>query len=231
MLYGGNGLQWVDGETIGRLLYPDASSPSNRICNVLNRNKEQFTRNDTLFLKVDTDYNWSPDKRDIASQIETACLKVSTLKQEVCFFSVPDGLMKICHFSRSKNALPVQQRVIDIWKVFLKDALPKPQPTLLALAHIPKWQHGKGEEIRKLAHQEGVTEMTIRRRIEKVKKGEPVNRNLKGFKKPYVHHKYHTIYYDAIKLKKEGLNALNIAEKLGIPDKTLYRWFKKPLLN
>jgi len=116
----------------------------------------------------------------------------------------------------------------DFLTAVLKGQVVPPPADLATLAYMDKWTHGKGKEIKRIAQDENVTESTIRRHIERVKKGEPINKNLKGFKKPYVQIKYRSIYKEAIRLRKEEKwTGIEISKKLGIPEKTVYRWFNR----
>lgn len=220
-LYGGEGLQWVDGETIGRLLYPDTKKPIDRIRNVYNRYKEHFAGRDTVVLKVD-------NEQFMPSQSETACQnKKETRKREIRFFSVPHGVAKVCNFSHSLNAPKVLDKLFDLHEAFIRGKLSRPQPELLLLAGLPAWDRRRSEGMKTLAGHEKVHMNTIRRRLNRVVKGEPLQKE----KQPYVQHKYRAIYNEAISFNKQGLNALKIADKLAVPQQALYRWLKKPLLH
>jgi hypothetical protein len=232
-LYGGMGLQWVDGETIGRLLYPEADSPSKRIRNIFLRNSEHFSESDTVLLKVDSEHYLPPQFEaaglpkeggpEVIATVTPGQSKKVTQKREVRFFSVPDGLMKICHFSRSKNALAVQQRMIDMWKAFLAGTLPKPEPTLAAIAPMRKWSREKGALRKQIALAEGVGINTIRRREARVLAGEPIRKPRPKGRKA-IHKKHRDKYDEAMRLRSEGLTLQKIEEITGVPHQTVGKW-------
>jgi transposase len=146
---------------------------------------------------------------------------------EMRFFTLPYGVMKICMFTSSPNKVEVMKRLLQMHEAFIKGLLPKPQPSLLAIARMGKWQHGKGEAIRQIAQAEGVTEMTIRRRVQKAATGQPIYKE----REPYVHHKHRAIYNEAIRLRRQGLTGLEIAHRLAVPHQTVYHWIDRERLN
>lgn len=231
-LYGGEGLQWVDGETIGRLLNPASKDPLKYIHKAHERNKSHFTERDTVLLDIKIDHylhrqidGAAPDLRNPADYAGVS--KIVSQKRKVRFFSVPHGVIKICKASRSKIAFEVIERMVDLHEAFIRGLIPKPIPQLLALAGLPAWDKRRSQGLKAIAQAENVHENTVRRRLKKVENGEPTSKK----RDPYVHAKYRSIYNEAMGLKKQGVKAFEVAERLNIPSKTLYHWFKKPALT
>lgn len=243
VLYRYQQLQIVDSATIGRLLYPDTEDPTRRVLKIYNRNKDKFTDRDTILLDVDTAYFWSPNRgtcgnnllvhapssgRDMSGQIDHACQpsKFSTRRQKVRFFTLPYGVMKICKFSQSPFALQVMERMIELHDSYIRGTLPRWDKSLSSVAWLPKWYRGRGEMIKQLAQESGVSAITIRRRIEKMKRGEPLNKNLPGMKKGYVHRKHRDKYEEVFRLLNSGHSVKEAAEKTGVSLRTIYYWIK-----
>jgi len=218
VLYSGGGREWIDADTIGRLLYPGAKDPAKRVRNIHSRNKKHFSAADTMLLKVNTTHL-------VPHSEAPGPLKEVSQKREVRFFSLPRGVAKICNLSRSGPSTKVLDGLFDLQEAFLKGSLPQPapDPSLAALAQIPKWAPGKGRMRQELARHEGVTDMTIRRRENKLLSGEP----LQKVKESYVHKKHRDLQPQALELREHGLRGLEIGLRLGVPYQTVYRWLKK----
>lgn len=219
VLYSGGGHEWIDADTLGRLLYPESKAHSKRINNIFSRNKKHFSAADTILLKVVSTYH-------IVPQIEEQCPpKAVDVRKSTRFFSLPRGVAKICNYSRSERSTKVLDSMFDLQDAFLKGALPQPppDPSLEALTRLPKWSPGKGKMRKDLAQSEGVADMTIRRREKKLLSGEPMKKE----KATYVHKKHRDLQPQALELRAQGLTGLEIGRRLGVPYQTVYKWFKR----
>lgn len=231
VLWGYQGLHVVDAGTIGRLLYPEQKDPANMIDTIYKRNKKHFTEKDTVLIKVDSVYLWNPGGT-LRYQIDTPMShepKASIRKKEMRFFTLPYGVIKICKFSKSPLAVAVLERMVDMHESFIKGTLPRWDRSIASVAQIPKWQRGRGELIRQIAKESGVSTMTVRRHAERLAKGEPLTKNCPGMKQGYCHRRYKGIKEEALRLSSEGMKAKDIAQRLSVPLSTVYEWIKNTI--
>jgi transposase len=229
-LYGNGHVQAVDNKALGKLLYPESREPEKLIRKIYERNKASFTERDTILLKVDTPYPWSaPSPPDIERQIDAVCRagKKFVRKRGIRLFSIPWGLMKVCKLSRSPLAFDVLERLFDLQSAYLTGSLPKPDPTLDYLSQLPKGSRERSEGIRRIAQEEQKSRTAIYRRLDRFRKGEPLDKSKSGMRR-YVAKKYRGMYEEAFRLKREGLSIKDIARRLSIPYTTVCTWLADP---
>jgi len=240
-LYGNDGLQAVDSETIGNLLYPQSNIPEKLINRIFNRNKDYFTDADTTLLSIEISYMWKQDGRNIGSQIDSPCpngdsenisqsnskTTHSIQKRDLRFFTIPYGVMKICKFSRSPKAIDVIEKLFALQEAYLKGALPKPDPSIEYIAQMPESARGRGATIKEYAQSKGIAFITARRRVNRYMRGEPItgkngNKGMQFLQKNQAHKFQKVIYF-----YEQGMKQCHIAKKLNMCHPTVSRWIRK----
>jgi hypothetical protein len=241
-LYNGLALQWVDAETLGKLLYPETTEPQRQLVNIYARHKRHFTEKDTLLLDVEIghfrsdlrnqiDYADTSDSDEIRSDLHHGYRGPDTpqngvyvtQRRRLRFFSVPSGAMKICKFSNSGYAVRVMERMLEMYAAYINGTLPQPEPTLIRIAELPKWTAGRGKLRQAPAEKEGVHPYTIQRWADRTAAGEPIRKPHDG----YLWMKHRDIYAEAMRLLREGKTLRDVEEATGVDKTTLSNWRKK----
>jgi|GEM_PF-6713601 len=100
-----------------------------------------------------------------------------------------------------------------------------PPPDIYQISQIPDYTHGKVKLLEQIAQEKGKSVATIRRMMNRVRKGESVERP----QVQYIQMKYREKFEQAIQMKQENRNlrGYEIAKQLGVPRATVYAWLKK----
>lgn len=100
-------------------------------------------------------------------------------------------------------------------------------PDIYQIAQIPDYSHGKGKLLEQIAQERGKSVATIYRMINRVRKGEPLERPPTR----YIQTRHREKFEQAIQMKKENpdLRGHQIAQKIGVSRSIAYAWLRKEL--
>ncbi len=148
---------------------------------------------------------------------------------------------------RSTKSLVKTHDAFDIYKMAIYSELPRareflkafpeflcavchgliqsPPPDIYQIAQIPNWTHGKVKLLEQIAQERGKSVASIRRMMDRVRKGEPLEKPRPKFIQFHLREKYE----QAIEMKKENpsLRGYEIAQKIGACKASVYLWLKK----
>lgn len=237
-------LLWIDYQQAGKMLDPEAKDPVKLAQKIYERNKAQFTERDTVLLDVDMEHirvdlrgQFVPadgqEQADLKRQNDAADTHKTPLvkqKRKVRFFSIPYGFNKLNLFSNSPHKAQIADWIQDIHVSYLKGTLPRWDKGIAGIAAMPRFTRGRGKAIAELAQASGVCHMTIRRRADRMRKGEPITRNCPGMKKGYCHKKHTDSKETALQHMAEGKSVREIDGIVKVPLATLYRWRKEVII-
>ena len=131
--------------------------------------------------------------------------------------------MSIC------SDLPRAKEFLKVFPEFLCavcSGLAKPlPPDIYQVAQLPDYSHDKRKFLEQIAQERGKSVATIRRMMDRIKKGEPLGRP----QVRYIQTRYREKFKEAIQLKKENpnLRGHQIAQKIGVSKSVIYEWIKK----